>query len=205
MPIEPVSITRVCNGALVHLGEGRQITAIDDGSPLANLFTQVWDDALGEVLADHPWNCALRRADLPASGDFIAAGSEYTQGFEKPADCIRWLPWSADHPDYFVGEEEGKYILSSDAAPLSIRYIARIEDLLRWTPGMVAALSVKLARKVAKAVTGQTVMIDRMETLYQDTLNKAKRQDGGATGNRSRQLIVQSNWLTARNRPWNGR
>jgi hypothetical protein len=205
MPVVAPSSTRVGNAALAHLGEGYQITALNDGSRLGILLTQVWDDALTEVLADHPWNPALARLDLAVAAGVEPAGSEYTQAFLKPNDCVRWLPWSEGHPDYFDGEEEGDYILSNDAAPIAFRYIKLLEDMNKWTPGMRACLSAKLAEKIAKAVTGQTTMIDRMAELYADTLSKAKRQDGGATGNRRRQAEYRSNWNGSRNRSWSGK
>jgi hypothetical protein len=201
----PPSQTRSCNSALAHLGESHRITAIDDGSPLAKLFVQVWDEAVEEVLAAHPWNKALGRASLPASGDFTPDGSQYDFAYEKPADCVRWLPYRSDHPDYFEGEEEGDYILSNAAAPIIIRYIRREENIVKWSPGMRAVLAAKLARKLAKPITGQSGMMDRMETLFEAELAEAKRQDGAATGERARGMETRSTWLVARNRPWTGR
>lgn len=195
----PPSQTRACNSCLTLLGESRRITSINDNNPLARQLLAVWDEAVDEVLADHPWNAALDRADLAVSADFTPEGTEYEQAYEKPADCLRWLPWRRGHPDYFAGEEEGDYILSNAAAPISIRFIRRVDDLARWSPGMRACLAAKLAQKSAKAITGQGSMIDRMKDAYDDALAKAKRQDGAASGDRSRHANFQSAWLNARN------
>lgn len=198
------SQTRICNAALAHLGEGKKITSIEDNTPLANVLKQTWDEARDEVLADHPWNFALRRKDQPTSDDAEIAGTEYDQAFAKPADCLRWLPYRPGHPDYFEGEEEGDFILSNAQAPIIVRYIARIEDVTRWTPGARAALAAKLAMINAKAITGQSGMIDRMSAIYDGLLSKAKRQDGAASGDRALRYETRSNWLGARNRRWNG-
>lgn len=205
MPVVAPSPTRVGNAALAQLGEGYMITSLGDGSPLARILTEMWDDALSEVLADHPWNPALARVELPASADFVPAGSEYDQAFLKPADCVRWLPFNEDHPDYFDGEEEGDYILCNADAPLPFRYIRLLEDVGKWTPGMRECLSVKLAQKCAKAVTGQETMIDTMANLYVGVLARAKRQDGGATGKRGRKAVFRSSWNASRNRSWTGK
>jgi hypothetical protein len=74
-----------------------------------------------------------RCSDRPCrqSADYVPIGSQYSQAFEKPADCVRWLPWRRGHEDYFEGEEEGDYILSNAAAPIAFRYINGIEDMSR--------------------------------------------------------------------------
>lgn len=200
----PASQTRSCNSALAHLGDSRRIASIDDPSPLAKTFLAVWDEAVDEVLADHPWNPALARADLPASADFVPEGSQFTQAFEKPADFLRWLPPRRGAEDYFEGEEEGDFILSNADAPVTIRYIRRLTDLGKWSPGMLASLAAKLARKTARAITGSTTMMREMQAMYDRTVSDAKRQDGAATGDRRRHLNVQSDWLAARNRTSRG-
>jgi hypothetical protein len=200
----PPSQTRVCNSALALLGEARRIASINDNNPLARQLLAVWDEAVDEVLTDHPWNVAVARADLAVSADFTPQGAQYDQAFAKPGDCLRWLPPRRGHPDYFDGEEEGDYILSNAAAPIALRYIRRIDDLGKWSPGMRACLAAKLAAKSAKAITGQSSMMDRMSAAYDDELSKAKRQDGAASGDRDRHATFQSSWLGARNQTWNG-
>lgn len=200
------SQSAACNGALALLGESNRVTDINsDGTPLAKVFLQTWDQTVDEVLADHPWNVAVKRQACAVSA-FVPDGSEYSQAFDKPADCLRWLPWKEDHPDYFAGVEEGSYILSNAAAPIIVRYIARVTQLALWSPGMRAALEAKLAEKNAKAITGQTSMIREMRDLYENRLlPDAKRQDGLASGDRRRTLVGRSDWLNARSRPFNGR
>lgn len=200
----PPSQTRVCNSALAHLGESNRIASINDATPLARTLAAVWDEAVDEVLAAHPWNPALRRASIAASADYVPDGGQYSQAFALPSDCVRWLPWRPGHDDYFEGEEENGFILSNDAAPLNVRYIGRLDDLTKWRPGMLACLAAKLARKTARAITGSTTVMREMQTVYDDALTEAKREDGTATGERARFLQVESNWLDARNRTSRG-
>lgn len=200
----PPSPTRTCNAALALLGESARITSIEDNSPLAKLFLTVWDEAVEEVLTAHPWNPAVKRANLPVSADFTPEGSQYDQAFELPNDCLRWLPARRDHVDYFEGEEEGGYILSNADAPIAIRYIARVDNLAKWTAGMRETLAAKLAWKLAKPITGQSGMMDRMRVAYDAAFTEAKRQDGAATGDRARGLEFRSDWLAARRRPYAG-
>lgn len=200
------SQSQVCNAALVHLGESSRVTDIaTDGTPLARTFLETWDQAVDEVLADHPWNFAVKRAACAVASGVTPAGSQYAQAFEKPANCLRWLPWRSDHDDYFEGEEEGDYILSNADAPLIVRFIERVTNISKWSPGFRASLAAKLAALNAFAITGQKGMIEEMRDLYEkEVLPKAKRQDGAATGDRARHATFQSNWLNARSRGWNG-
>lgn len=203
MPVPP-SQTRSCNSCLALLGESARIASINDGNPVARTLLAIWDEAVDEVLAAHPWNPALRRSDLPVSADFVPEGGQYAKAFELPADCVRWLPWRPSHEDYFEGEEENGYILSNDDAPINIRYIGRLTDLTRWKAGMLACLAAKLARKAARSITGSTTVMREMQALYEETLSEAKREDGTATGERARFAQFQSNWLDARNRTSRG-
>lgn len=197
MPAQP-SQTRICNATLVLLGTAQRIGAINEGSPLARAFETVWDEARDAVLADHPWNFALRREESTVSADYTPKGSQWAYAYEKPANMLRWLPWSEDHPDFFDGEEEGDYILSSADSPIIVRGIFRIEDVGRWSMGFRTALAGKLAQLTAKAITGQTGMQDRADAIYDRELRRGKRQDGAATGQRNRRATFRSNWLAAR-------
>lgn len=195
------SQVRIVNAALVHLGESRRILSIDEGTPLANCFLAVWDEARDEVLADHPWNFAIAREALARSATFTPEGDQYDYAYELPADCIRWLPHRKDHVDYFAGEQEGDYILSNADAPVA-RFIRRVTNVSRWSVGFRTAIAAKLAMKTAKPITGQSGMIDRMGELYLAELSKGKRQDGHATGERDRTAEFRSDWLAARQRPY---
>lgn len=193
------SETARINNALALLGSAKRITALTDASSLARLCAPLFPKVRDEVLADHPWNEAIARAALPASADYVPPMG-YSAAFELPRACLRWLPWQEDDPSWFEGEQEGRFILSSCAAPIFIRYIARIEDVALWSPGLCSAIDAKLAKYLAKPVTGQTALIDRMEGLYQAELAAAKRQDGLATGKRNDTASYRSNWLRAHHR-----
>jgi hypothetical protein len=200
------SQTRIVNKALVLLGTSATIASLDDGSLLARAASAVWDEARDEVQADHPWNECLRRGPLAASADYTPA-VEYLYAYELPQDCLRWLPWERDHEAWFEGEQEigpndRRYLLTSAEAPLYARWIKRVEDVGAWSPGLKSAVAAKLAKYLAKPVTGQSGMIDRMDAAYADELARAKRQDGLATGRRDRRADYRSSWLAARNQPY---
>jgi hypothetical protein len=136
MPLPP-SQTRVCNMALAT--SAKPPHQFDhDGTPLAKLSRRCGTKRSTRCSPIIRGTSALGAPTSPVSADFTCPRDAIHQAFEKPADCLRWLPWRPDHPDYFEGEEEGDYILSNAAAPIVVRYIARIDDIAKWSPGMRA-------------------------------------------------------------------
>lgn len=194
------SQTLIVNMAVGLLGSTQRVSAINESSTAARLAASFWDQARDEMLADHPWNPAIARASLPASATNVPdPEGEYASAFELPGDCLRWLPWERSHPDWFAGEQEGNFILSSADAPIRIRYIRRLEDVGLWSPGMRHVMAIRLAAYMARGLTGRTSLVDRMFRLYDSELPKAKRQDGLATGRQS-SATTRSSWLDARRR-----
>lgn len=200
----PASQVVMVNQALVMLGTSKTIASMTDPVPAAKIARTIWDQVRDTVLVDHPWNFALSRGTLALSATYTPA-NEYDFAYELPADCLRWLPWQEDHPDYFLAEQEGAYLLSNAEAPLYARWIVRIEEITRWSQGFRDAMTARLARYLAKAVTGQSGMIDRADAEYERAISAAKRQDGLATGRVQRRAEYRSNWLEARGRRFTGR
>src|SRR5690606_8900414 len=132
------SQTDIANMALLHLGD-HVVTSIDDGeNEAARKLKAAWDIRRDEVLPDHPWNFALARASLAA--DLAAPAFGWQRAFTLPADpcCLRVLAITpyADDPG-LPFRVEGRKILTDAAAPLPVRFIARITDTELWSPGFV--------------------------------------------------------------------
>ena len=180
------------------LGTAQRISALTDGSPLAAAAQDIFTDCRDEVLAEHPWNPALRRAVVALTANTVTKG-EWLYAYELPADCLRWLPWAAGHSLAFAGIREGRYLLTDEAKAPTIRYIATLDDLAQWTPGMREALSAKLAIWLATAAPVQSeVSSSKAAKIYDAALSAARRQDGLETGDRESDARVRSSWLNAR-------
>lgn len=191
------SLTRIVNRAAVHLGSARRIASLDEQTPLADAAKAVLDDVRDELLASHPWNFAIRRAECAEIAD--AGNATYRRGFEKPSDCLRWLPPRPDECLYAdtIVEEDGRF-LSNAAAPLRIRYIARIEDPSKWSPGFNGAMAAQLALEIAPTLTGDDGLTGKLYRALQGKIAQAKRQDGLASGERARTTSGLSSWVAAR-------
>jgi hypothetical protein len=200
-----VTQTDIVNAALAELGSTSRINSInDEQSNSARRANAVWNMTLRLLLAEHPWNFAIKRAKLNALA--AAPLSKYERQFSLPADLVRWLPPAQGDIDYFEGEVEGEVMLSDAEAPLVLRYIAFVEDVSKWPASFVEAFKYKLAASMAEGEASSQSLRDRMLDQYEYWMTKAKRRDGQATGKRRihGRVTVRSDWLRARNSPYAG-
>jgi hypothetical protein len=200
---QPPSQLKIVNAALTRLGNNSQLTSMEQGGNVAARFAATWDLVRRALLARHPWNFAIERALLNASGDAPAFG--WARRFQLPAGCLRWLPPAQGDADFFEGEREGDYILTDAEAPLKVRFIADHDDVTRWSPGFVEAITHCLAGWVSEGVTQSGRISERADAIADEAVRIGKRLDGlESTPGRRPRAVVASSWLRARNRPWNG-
>lgn len=194
------SQTRLANRAFILLGSTERISSVNDDAPLALQVKDLWHESRRELFALHPWNCLIRRAQLNRAGTVPAFG--YSAQYRLPADCLRWLPWARDDCDYFEGEEEGGYILSSAGDYVRIRYITDLEDVTSWSVHLQALMAYKLALDLCESATQISGNVEAARVRFEGQdgrggyLAEAKRLDGMATGHRSNDTArVASKWL----------
>lgn len=194
MPKRPTQ-SGIANSAASRLGSTKRMASIHDGSDLATHIVDQWDAIVSTLIAEHPWNFAIRRATLNALTE--APGSEYAYQYALPADCWRWLPWHPDDPDWFEGEAEGGNILTDAEAPIAIRYISGeyADEVGRWPAHFATAVELELAFRIAEPVTGSTSIARDMRDLAAEALMKAKRKDGlESNGRGGPQIMTRSRW-----------
>lgn len=206
MALAPVTQVRVYNRALALLGSVNRTVNPDDDRAWTNQLNEVWDGALRDFLAEHPWNPAVSRWTLN-KGVAPLFGEGYT--YQLPADCVRWLPQAKDSSGCDVAavieEHDGKTVLIADGgANLYIRGIKLLEDLTRWRPHMVTGLAYRLAMDAAESITQSESIVEDMRVKYHGEdgeggyLAKARQIDGLETGERDRGNVVrQSRALSA--------
>ena len=204
MPATPTQ-ARICNAALAELGSSERIVALaSDAGTVASQLRALWDETLRLLLAEHPWNFAIKRATLNASSPDPT--TTWERAFTLPADCLRLLPGGPEHSDTWnEGEREGNLYLTDGEAPLTVRYISGEagDTVSRWPPHFVHAFTLMLAERMAEAITQSESIKDKMETKAEKALIKAKRINGLETGYTHRaQATVRSDWLSARTRPY---
>lgn len=166
----PVSI---CSAALVMLGD-KPIASLTESTDRARSVANVYPTERLAFLRAHPWNCAIKRENL--APDTTAAKFDSYARFELPPDCLRVL--SVGTEDDLPGgyRIEGRFILYPDTvAPL--RYVADISES-SWDSSMVHAMEVRIAAKLAYAITGSATLAASLADQAARALKEAKSNDG---------------------------
>lgn len=187
MALKTVTQVRIYNRALALLGSTNRSTNIDDATPWTDTLNEHWDQAVRDLLAEHPWNFAIRRATLNLSEQ-----TEDGYLYQKPVDCLRWLPAAKGERGYVCGAIEGDYLLTDSDSPPRIRYIAEVDDVDQWPAHFVTAMGYRLAMDAAEAITQSSSIVEDMRRKFEGydgeagALGKAKLVDGLETGDRER-------------------
>ncbi len=140
------SLVEVANLALALVGEERVTSLSADTSEAARLCDAFLPGVRDTCLAAHPWNFACRRAELAALADVPLFQWDYA--YQVPADCLRVLRLDSTDP-HEPWAREANSILCNLAAPLGIRYIARVSDSGAWAPLFVELVAATLATRLA--------------------------------------------------------
>lgn len=183
---------KIANISLSKVGV-RAITSFLEETPEARAINANYDEVLKEVLEEHMWTFAQKRATLAT----ISGEPEWTDDgmdviYAKPSDFIK-LNFKSD--PVAVVKVEGNRILS-DTTGLAILYTFLQEDTLTYSAKFTQALAVKLAAEIAFTLTESVSKTKDLHTLYDDdALPKAVSSDS-TQGNPTE--AMQDEWLNSR-------
>ncbi|MGB8276100.1 MAG: hypothetical protein WCF16_12625 [Alphaproteobacteria bacterium] len=168
-----ISVVSICNRAL-DLLKADPITSLADNSEAARLCARNYEPVRDAVLRAYPWNAAERRVSLAALSDAPAWG--YARQFQLPVDCLRVLTLENQEAgaQYRI---EGRRVLTDEAAPLNILYLARVTDPAELDALLADTIAARLAADLAYPLTGSTSLAQAMFTTYQAKLAEARRCD----------------------------
>lgn len=189
------SETSIANLAASKLGDDDQIIDLrSDDTRNARAIAAVYDAMRDAVLRAHPWNFAMTRASLPALSTAPVWG--FANRFQLPADFIRFAGTEQDDPGYQI---EAGCILTDAAAPLNIRYVARVTDTGRFDDLFVEALACRIAAQVAMRLTGSPSIRDAAMADYKAAIAEAKGADGQEN---PPETYPEDDWMIAREADW---
>lgn len=169
----------IANRALTKLGADRILLLTDD-TQQARVMQSMFDDVRDAEIRRHHWKFAIKRASIPALVASPVWGYQYQ--YPVPMDFLGLVqvnqiycrsvrkgtaPWSV----------EGGNILTDLAAPLNVRYVARIENYGTYDPLFVEALACKLALEAAESLTQSSSKKQAAMEEYKFALSEAKRLD----------------------------
>lgn len=181
----------IANGALQRLG-ARRIESLTQDHANARTMNAAFDRVRDAELRRYDWSFAIKRASIAADGSGPTWGDWNRYGL--PNDFIRLIrdDESGQATDWKI---EGLYILSDDASPLEIRYIARIDDPNYYDAAFIEALECKLALVTCEEVTQSTSKKAGIKDDYDTAIAEAKRT--GAI-EKPAQDFPEDEWLAAR-------
>jgi len=163
------SVVEICNMALNLVGN-LSITALTDSTKEARACNVLYPLLRNELMASHPWNFAMTRADISAALATTPA-FEWDYAYTIPADCLRvWELYGTD-AEWVV---EGGELLTNQDEEIYIRYIKLITDTARYSPSFVSCLSTLLgAELAAKLADDKTMRRELLEELHKIKLPDA--------------------------------
>lgn len=180
------STVDIANYALNTLGASN-ITTLDENSKPARIVNQRYEAVRDSVFRSHPWNCLIRRSELPQETDSPAYGYAYQYALPTNPYCLRVLEFSngtltfpfdnmrsnSDTPAFII---EGRKLLT-DEGTARIKYVARITDPQEYDAGLIETLAARLAYEISYAITGSTTMRQLTAADYDRKLKEATFQD----------------------------
>lgn len=181
----------IANRALQKLGAER-ISSLSQDHPNARSINATYDLTRDAELRRYRWGFAISRASIAADADETLWGEH--NKFALPNDYITLIrdDETGQHVDWRI---EGLFIVTDDAAPLKIRYIARIDDPNYYDAGFIEAFACALALETCEEITGSTTKKDSILNDYQIAIKEA--QNSGAI-EKPAQEFPEDGWLAAR-------
>lgn len=163
------SVIDICNKALSLIGQ-EAIISLSDDSPQAYACRTHWEPLRDEVLSDHAWNCATKRASLGRLTLTPAYGFKYY--FQLPSDCLTVIETSP-LTDYQV--EAG--LLLCDNESLAIKYVRSEDDSTKYSAKLSAAFSYLLAAELAYQSTSSSGLAEGLRSVGKEKILDAKSTD----------------------------
>jgi hypothetical protein len=196
----------ICNMALSYLGV-RGIITLQDTSQTANKCTLFYESIRDQVLRDHPWNFAEKRASLTLLTSVTPIG--YDLAYQYPADCLKIRRLHQEvttdtQIDYRVTSQEdavlrqvGRMILTNEADAKAI-YTAKITVENLFDSSFIKAFSLKLAAEMAPSLQGKLDAVSTLTALYTKELDKAEASDATEQEFGTEALLLNTTFTDAR-------
>lgn len=179
---------QVCNQALAHLGIGKRIADVDERSAEAEALKLFYEDAVDELLRDHDWPFARKKAalvEVTDSTDDAHPDANWTYAYRYPADCLKALRIdSGVRTDYrqarvsfdLMADTQGTLIMC-DKEEAELEYSSTdARNPARWNSDFALCLAYRLAAYIAPMLTkGDPFKIGQVSmTFFRMSRSKAE-------------------------------
>jgi len=171
------SDVQIANRALAKLGD-KTIVSLTENSNQARALNECYVLVRQGELRRHPWHFAKKRAQLAA--DATAPLFDFDYKYTLPSDCLRILmpqesSESVQYDNRIDWKIEGRFILSNQAGPLSITYLADVTDPNEFDAAFIDVFASRLAVETAHRLTGSTDKRKMAQEEYRAALLEARR------------------------------
>lgn len=210
------SEAQICNLALLKYGD-KAITSLDDDTKEGRACKVLYPLMRDEMLYVHPWNFAMRRADISAQlSDTPPFGYDYA--YQLPPGCLRvWELYDQYASDsssrvwYSEGQldktnvspedhwdVEGDELLTDREENIYIRYVAQVKETGYFNPAFVNCLATRLAAelaiKLAKSKTMRTELLAELEQVLLPEARRLNAIEGHKRPHRDQQPLDEGNF-----------
>lgn len=174
------SKTDICNLALDLLSAETVVDVDQPTSALESLLDRWYDQCRKKLLREHPWNFAIKRAQLSASNEVVKFG--YSNKYPFPNDFVRFLNIESDLetivPTSAYEVEDKALLYNSDSGIVNVRYIYDCQDVSKFDPLFIDLLSYEIALSVCYKVTNTNTNVERLAKIYSEKSRLTKAIDG---------------------------
>jgi hypothetical protein len=170
-----VSKVSIANRGLQLLG-AKRIESLDQNHPNAKSMSAAYDAVRDAELRRFRWNFSIRRASIAADGSQTEWGK--WNRYVVPNDFLMLIrdDESGVAPDWRIeGSDVGTVIITADASPLQIRYVAMLDDPNLYDALFRESFAASLAKATCYEITQSTAKLQNVGAAYDAAIAEATR------------------------------
>jgi hypothetical protein len=160
------SKVEIANMALIGL-RASPINSFEDEKTEARAVNVLWNTVRRSELSKHPWNFAIKRAQLARLSAAPLFGYRYQ--YQLPADHLRTISIQ-ENVDF---REENHRVLTNTEEVL-IKYVYDNTDTATWTASFDDLVAARLRLELAYTVSADKNMLELSQQLYTQKSREAK-------------------------------
>lgn len=174
-----MSVVAICNTALARIAINKSISSLEEDSVEASMCRSLYPEHVDTLLTACPWPFAQKRSSLVEIPDSPRGGYRHT--YQLPADCLvvqevwrgRRIRHARERVPFAIEHEAETRVLLTDMPNAEIRYTARVNNTLIFSPTFRDVLAWSLAADLAAALADKERMVHRAQAKYELALTRA--------------------------------
>ncbi len=193
------SEVQICNMALLEVGD-LSITALTDATKEGRACNVLYPLMRDLMTYSHPWNFAMKRADITASLTTDPAFPDDWYAYTLPADCLRvWEFYGSDEEWIVENGASGLIFMTPQDEEIYVRYIAKVTEAGRFNPAYVECLVKRLGAALATKLLGsdgvaiKNQLLSELETIYLPNARILNAMEGNPHRHKNMQALDNGN------------